>query len=375
MKLLYVMNLIEGKGGVERIAFDKINYLIDYYEIEVIYYGKSTSTPFYKVDRRVKFHNIEIDALASFGKKIAMVHKVYIDYVRLVKNIRPDIIINTNVNILSWIIPFVQKYTPKIIELHQSYDGVKIFNDNAFGKDNWKGKFSFFLRNTIYPLYDKVIVLTHTDQKKWGYKNIDVIPNFTNMPQAKKTLVKSHNFIWVGRLSHQKGIDLLIKIWDKFMKENTGWKLILIGNDLIPNSISKKALLDYLIKTKANSRIQYIEETKEITQYYDESSICLSTSRYEGLPLCLIEAATMGKPIIGFDITGNDEVVEHRVNGILISPDDIDSYVKAMLELATNEKEREAYSHAALAKAQSFKKETIMLKWRNLFVEITAKNS
>lgn len=373
MKLLYIMNKIDGRGGLNRIAFDKINYLIDYYEIEVIYYGKSTSMPFYKVDGRVKFHNIEVNAFASFGKKMAMIYKVYADYVRLVKKIHPDIIINMNVNILSWIIPFVRKRTPKIIELHQSYDGVKIFNDNAFGKDNWKGKFSFFLRNTIYPLYDKVIVLTHTDQKKWGYRNIEVIPNFTNMPQTNDTLVKSHNFIWVGRLSHQKGIDFLIKIWDRFIKENEDWRLILIGNDPTPNSILKKTLLDYLVKTKADNRIQYIEETKNMPKYYDNSSIYISTSRYEGLPLCLVEAATMGKPIIGFDITGNDEVVDNRVNGILIPPADIDSYVKAMQELAVNEERREVYGKAALVKAQSFKKETIMLRWRNLFVEMQRK--
>ena len=160
------MNKINGRGGLNRIAFDKINYLINNYEIEVIYYGDESSTPFYNVDGRVKFHNISVNAFSSFWKKVGMIYKVYRQYSHLVKTIKPDLIVNMNVNILSWIIPFVQRRVPKVIELHQSYDGVKIFNDNAFGKGSWKGKFSFFLRNTFYPLYNKVIVLTHTDQRK-----------------------------------------------------------------------------------------------------------------------------------------------------------------------------------------------------------------
>lgn len=369
MKLLYVMNKIDGRGGLNRIAFDKINYLINMYEIEVVYFGKSNSRPFYDVDDRIVFHNIEVDAFSSFREKVENLFKVYINYVRLLKKIKPNIIVNMNANILSWIIPFVGFKIPKIIELHQSYDGVRIFNENAFGKKSLKSKFSMFLRNSIYPKYDKIIVLTHTDEKKWGFKNIEVIPNFTNMPIENKCNVKSHSFIWVGRLSHQKGIDLLIKIWDSFLKVESDWHLVIIGNSSNTDGYKGK-LLEYLKKNAGKNRITYVEETQEMPKFYRESSIYLSTSRYEGLPLCLIEAATMGKPIIGFEITGNDEVVVNDENGILVPPYDIASYISAMNELSNSEIKRHIYSCNSLEKARNFDKETIMRRWIYLFNNI-----
>ena len=370
MKLLYVMNKIDGRGGLNRIAFDKINYLINMYEIEVLYFGKGKSKPFYDVDNRIVFHNIEIDAFSSFRKKIENLFKVYFDYVYLLRKIKPDVIVNMNTNILSWIIPFVKFKIPKIIELHQSFDGVKIFNEKAFGKNSLKSRFSIFLRNSIYPKYDKVIVLTHTDEKKWGFKNIEVIPNFTNMPIENKCNVNSHNFLWVGRLSHQKGIDILIKIWDAFLLKKSDWHLVIIGNS--PDTDGPKGkLLEYLKKTAGKNRITYVEETQEMPKFYRDSSIYLSTSRYEGLPLCLIEAATMGKPIIGFDITGNDEVVVDGKNGILIPPYDIASYISAMNELSNSAIKRDICSHKSLEKARDFDKEAIMRRWIHLFDNIT----
>ena len=366
MKLLYIMNKINGRGGLNRIAFDKINYLINEYEIEVIFYGSHDIQPFYEVDKRVRFHNIDIDALASFSKKFKNTYHVFTKYKHLLEIIKPDIIINMNTNILSWIIPFCHKQTPKIIELHQSYDGVRIFNEKAYGKNNWKSKFSIFLRNMIYPLYDKVIVLTHTDMKKWGYKNTDVIPNFTNIQQATKVNVESHKFIWIGRLSHQKGIDLLLQIWEDFLKKESDWSLILIGNSSEPNNPIKKQLINYITCNK-NNKIEYIEETSEIMKYYNNASIYLSTSRYEGLPLCLVEAATMGKPIIGFDITGNDEVIENNVNGVLIQPYEIKSYITAMEELSTDQLKRTMFGKSSIEKSKVFNKKEIMTKWTTLF--------
>lgn len=45
MKLLYIMTVITGKGGVQRVIFDKINYLADKYSIDVIHFEEASATP------------------------------------------------------------------------------------------------------------------------------------------------------------------------------------------------------------------------------------------------------------------------------------------------------------------------------------------
>lgn len=365
MKLLYVVNKIDGRGGLNRIAFDKINYLIDHYDIDVIFYGDEHSEPFYEVDSRVKFHPIKVDALSSYRKKLLFAWKAFKEYRQLLKKIRPDIIINMNVNLLSWVIPFVNRTIPKVIELHQSFDGVKIFNENTYGKGSWKGKFAFFLRDTFYPKYDKVVVLTHTDMKKWGYKNMMVIPNFTNMQSPVTTDVSRPYFLWCGRLSNQKGFDYLMDIWEEFCERRTDWKLILIGKFANQSSQQEKDLEVFLKRNQ--DTIDYVPETTDMDSYYNKAAIYISTSRYEGLPLCLIEAATKGKPIIGFDITGNDEVVCDHETGILVEPYDIHSFTEAMLNLCEDAEMRRKYSLAAFRQAETFNKEKIMQSWLTLF--------
>ncbi|GAB6981673.1 glycosyltransferase [Prevotella dentasini] len=365
MKLLYVVNKIDGRGGLNRIAFDKINYLIDFFDIDIVFYGDEHNKPFYEVDSRVKFHPIKVDALSSYGKKFLFAWKAFREYRQLLKIIKPDIIINMNVNLLSWLIPFVGRSIPKIIELHQSFDGVKIFNENTYGKDSWKGKFSFFLRDTVYPKYDKVVVLTHTDMKKWGYRNMMVIPNFTNMQSPTTTDVSQPYFLWCGRLSNQKGFDYLISIWEEFCKQRTDWKLVLIGKFANKSPQQEKKFESFLERNQGT--VDYVPETTDMDSYYNKAAIYISTSRYEGLPLCLIEAATKGKPIIGFDITGNDEVVSNNETGILVDSYNIHSFTEAMLRLCKDVETRKKYSQAAFQKAKIFNKESIMQSWLTLF--------
>lgn len=55
-KLLYILTDIATNGGVDRIVFDKINALIDSYDISILYLGNRNS-PFYKLDSKVKTYN------------------------------------------------------------------------------------------------------------------------------------------------------------------------------------------------------------------------------------------------------------------------------------------------------------------------------
>lgn len=373
MKLLYIMTGITIKGGLERIVFEKINYLINQYDISIVFFGKNSDKPSYKVDARVRFYPIkEVDAYSSFAMKFISIFRVISQYKLILKKIQPDIVINANANLLSWIIPFMGRRIPKIVELHQSYDGVKIFNDNSYGKGSIKGKFLFFLRNRIYPLYDKVVVLTEKDRKLWGYKNVIVIPNFTNMKPVSGVDYSRKYIIWVGRLTYQKGCDLLIDIWEKIHNTIPDWHLILIGDNNEKNDKFKKRIIDFVKDDKYGNNVTHILKTTNIQEYYKKASIFISTSRFEGLPLVLIEAATCSLPIIGFDITGNDCVVSQNVNGYLVKAYDIDAYAKILNKYCNDESLRIKSGQESEKISKRFSKEYIMNLWLNLFAVLNS---
>lgn len=369
------MTGISSKGGLTRIVFDKINYLVKKNDIHVVYFGRFEDKPFYIVNERVHFHPISgVDAYSKFTKKIRQVFKIVQAYRHIIKEVEPDIIINANANILSWIIPCVNRKIPKIVELHQSRDGVEIFNNNAYGKNSLKSRFLFMLRDIMYPRYDRVVVLTSKDVQQWGYKNMDVIPNFTNFQNNTIHFNEDvKNILWIGRLSHQKGVDLLIEIWAKFLKINSTWTLTIIGDD-----ISKSAgdLKQRVIEYASNPvhRVTHIKDTKDVQSYYKKASLFISTSRFEGLPLVLIEAATMGLPICGFRITGNDCVIQDGVNGVMVNPYSVEMFVSELKSLCENFQCRRAYGGASIELSRNFSKEYIMEKWTNLFNTLALSN-
>ena len=372
MKLLYIMTQITENGGVQRVIFDKLNSLIENNSIDLIHLGGNNDVPAFYIDSRIRVHGLSVASSSqSVVKKTINFIKSFVQFKHLLANITPDVIVNANTVLVSWFLPFLSRRIPKIVELHQSYDGVLIFNKDAYGENSLRSKLLMALRNNIYPLYDKVVVLTHTDKKKWGYKNCTVIPNFTNLrPNITISEKDDFNFIWVGRMCHQKGVDILLDVWNRFCKINDRCKLIIVGDG---TGKYKEMMEKYLSESYFKNRITYIPQTDDITYYYSLSSVFISTSRFEGLPLVLVEAATIGLPIIGFDITGNDEVIVNGKNGYSVPLYDIDKYVEYMNSLYVNKNVLQSMGNASKEISNSFSKDEIMKKWNDLFKSLSEK--
>lgn len=369
MRLLYIMTVITGKGGVQRVIFDKLNYLVDKHSIDVIHFEKASATPDFPVNSKIRFHSIAVPAISHsvLAKGYSLI-QIFQNYRKIIKEIQPDIIVNANAMIISWILPFMNRQIPKIVELHQSYDGVLLFNRDAYGANSLRSKLLMYLRNKIYPKYDKVVVLTQTDKNKWNYKNCIVLPNFTNLsPIIRKQEKQEFHFIWVGRMCHQKGIDILLNVWTEYCKLHSHGKLTIVGGG---EGIYRNQLEDYLESSPYAKRITYIPQTDDMVSLYQKASVFISTSRFEGLPLVLIEAATMGLPIIGFNITGNDEVVVNGKNGLLVQPDNITALVESMQQIKADTSLCELMSKASTQIAQCFSKKEIINQWEGIFREL-----
>ena len=370
MKLLYVLTEIKSKGGVPRIIFDKINYLVRYYDIDVLHIGKPLDQPFYEINDRVRFHCISMENdNSSFCHKVLNVCKLIPKYRAIIKSVRPDVIINANTKILSWIIPFFDKKIPKIVELHQSFDGVCIFNANCFGENSLKGKLLMVLRHICYPKYNRVVVLTEKDKQQWGYKNIDVIPNFTNISYKGTYPIASKTALSIGRLEHQKDFQLMVKAWKIVNQKHPDWHLNIFGEGSMKNELEKLIAdcgLEQTVFLKGN--------TNDVIQEYSNSSFFVSSSRYEGLPLVLIEAQCCGLPCVGFDITGVSDMIKDNETGILVKERTPEQLALGICKLIENPNLRESMHQNTLLDSEQYTKEYVMSKWISLFEKVNAVN-
>ncbi len=128
----------------------------------------------------------------------------------------------------------------------------------------------------------------------------------------------SKNVVSITRFNSQKNTHLLIQIADNLLlkDEQNTIKFIIIGGGPEENEVKAK------VSTKGLSSIITFAGFVDKPKSYLINSFCyLSTSRWEGMPLAILEAMALGLPIIATNVTGNKDVVIHEKNGYLFNPE------------------------------------------------------
>lgn len=143
---------------------------------------------------------------------------------------------------------------------------------------------------------------------------------------------KNNQFIYVGRISHEKGVQDLIDCW---MKYNIQAKLVMAGDGPLKSKLEKKS--------KSNSRIVWLGEVSriEILKNLSRSNALLfPTKWYEGLPMILIEAMSVGCPVITSKIGNPQDLVDHNLNGLHFEPGNLKELYERVQFIEQNEEQR-----------------------------------
>lgn len=368
MKILYFINHITNNGGIERIVFDKINYLktIFNYEVGIAYFGNINDKTFFTLADGIQRYAIkDVPVGHSFFKKIGYSYSVRQQVITIINEFVPDIIVNANTPIVTWLLPFIKKSIPKIIELHFSYNGLLIMNQEIYGSNILKSNFNQLLRRSILPLYNKCIVLAKDDIKHWNFKNVEVISNFTKIKFNNRSSISTSKAICVGRLEYQKDHEILIRAWKIVQDKYPEWKLDIWGNGTLYNELQN--LIEELGLSES---VKLKGITSNIEKEYITSSLFILPSRYEGLPLVLIEAMCAGLPAIGFNISGVNDIIENEVNGILIKNRNIEALADAICCMIRNNSNLKKMGKNAVLSTSKFNEDFIMNKWKDLFENI-----
>ncbi|HBX9988519.1 glycosyltransferase family 4 protein [Klebsiella variicola] len=219
-----------------------------------------------------------------------------------------------------------------------------------------------FLKYTLLRLYHNVVVLTERDSKKlskYHIKNIKISNPLKYRYYVRK--VRTKIALAVGRLEEQKGFDRLLPIWHDFLqlKDTDGWLLYIAGDG------SKRAQLESQAKSlNLESKVKFLGKVSDMPSLYKECDILLMTSRYEGLPMVLLEAKSWSMPVIAFDCpTGPREIISNDVDGFLAS--DSATFLNA-LRSYTNDETYFRMSRSTEQTAVDFSEEKIAKLWLSL---------
>lgn len=348
----------DGVDGGLKVACNLLNELTSRYTCSFVGVMSEQEKPYFELDSSVKY-----DVLMRKKDKLT---RIFFSACRLFRKyvIENDIDIVMSVGVSANAIMITS-----CLGL-----GVKtIVCDHMNSKANVFSKSIDIQRKYGAKLANKVVTLTKEDKlnyiAKFNLKENKVVDihnwfepyNVTDFPRNKK-------LVTVGRFDYQKGYDYLVQVASKVLNKKSDWTWEIYGSgsqdevDKIKNLIKENDLQDKLF-------IKGLEKNQNLI--YGDKGIYVMTSRYEGLPLVLLEAQQYNLPIVSFRCpTGPSEIVEDGVNGYLIDCYDTDKMSAKLLELMGDELLRQSFSEHAKDNMDKFDKNRILNQWTELIETI-----
>ena len=226
-----------------------------------------------------------------------------------------------------------------------------------------------------YPRLDALAVLTTHDERDYGAllagspARVVRIPNPLAPIAGGTSDLEAPVVVAAGRLTPQKGFDLLIDAFARIAPRCPGWSLRIYGS-----GPERERLSAQIERLSLAGRVTLMGRSKRLGEAMAEGSLFALSSRFEGFGLVLVEAMSKGLPVVSFDCPhGPADIVGDGVDGILVPPQDVDALAAALLELIEDPERRRRYGRAALRKARDFGIEAIGPRWDALLADLAAR--
>lgn len=369
LRIAYVLESSYNSGGMERMLSVISNEMSKYFDVTVI-------TAFNESKKDYFFFSNDINRidLGICPKNYLTTKLLKLAYKRQLSNYlcnnHQDIVISLG-SLEFYFLTKIKDYSKKVFWFHfaLNYD-IITFNKTHIKLLNLGiGKIKQFRRLYYASKYDKVVVLSKEDCKRWNkyLDNVIYIYNPITISQFASPDYSVEKAIAVGRLDFQKGFDFLIDAWKLVHFKYPDWALDIYGDGLLKSNLQR--LID---KNDLCNIVNLCGKVDNIADVYSKYSLSIMTSRYEGFGLVLVEAGICGLPLIAFDCeSGPNEIIINGQNGYLIDMvGDVKGLSNAICDLIENESEREKMGKRASITMNKFSLKEISKKWNELMYSL-----
>ncbi|MFM5422555.1 glycosyltransferase family 4 protein [Aeromonas veronii] len=308
MNICFFLGNINLAGGTERVATVIANELHDKgYSVHLLSL-QCGDKPFFDVAESIRIS--QLFTTEGRGNR-----RLPIAVFRLREYLKKN-----NINILIDVESMLSIYAiPAVVGLNLRHICWEHFNYNVD-----LGKASRRLARKLAAFFsDDVVTLTERDKQLWLANtfckaNVTAITNpVTIPPPARINPHKEKLFLAVGRLTYQKGFDLLLQAWKLVVNVHPDWRLRIVGDG------EDKNMLETLIHNfNIEGSVEILPKTNNISVHYQQASFFVMSSRFEGFGLVLVEAQSYGLPAISFNCdVGPAEIISHGETGWLCEPE------------------------------------------------------
>lgn len=198
----------------------------------------------------------------------------------------------------------------------------------------------FTVFKALFPLWDKVIVPSNymlTEALKLVRQQTDkleIVPlgvNLEEIQNAAPMELEEKSLVFFGHLSRIKGVDLLLKAFQKVNVHNKHVHLHLVGDGELAGYCK-----DFVKRKSLTDRVHFwgAQPQNVLFSFIKAADICVLPSRNESGPLVILEAMAAGKPIVSTHVGGIPELVKDGRNGLLVklNPDELADAIEFLLD-------------------------------------------
>lgn len=234
------------------------------------------------------------------------------------------------------------------------------------------------LRTLIYPMASKVVSCSQgvNDCFDWLSKDKRAIIYNPLTPIEREQKITNTTekvdddrklLVAMGRLTYQKGFDILLSAFHKFADQYTQWQLVILGEGELREKLEKQ--IDDLGLT---NRVVLPGVIKNPFPFLQKSKIFVLSSRYEGFGNVIIEAMACGLPVISTDCpSGPREIINNQVDGILVPTEDVWALAYSIEDLILNPEKAAKLAKTASQTVERFKLQQIVEDWEKLIAEVS----
>ncbi|SEJ33203.1 Glycosyltransferase involved in cell wall bisynthesis [Dyadobacter sp. SG02] len=320
--IVFFIYNISAIGGTERVASVIINELSKRnYNVHVLGLYGDPEKIFFPFEPDVKVTSLHIDHLKGVRKILYSQHKIR----QFVNSNHIDTFVTVESIMATYSVPSL------------AFTGIRHVVWEHFNfKVNLGLAARSFARQVALCFADRIVTLTARDIQFWKeggwyhHAQLVHIPNPMFLEEQKVNENPSKTVISVGRLTFQKGYDMLMDAWAGLPAElRKEWKLLIIGD-----GEDKPTLENKMTALGIHDSVELVGATKAVFSYFEKAAIFCLSSRFEGLPMVLLEALAFHLPIVSFDCdTGPAELIENGQNGILVEAGNVNKMTQSLAAL------------------------------------------
>jgi glycosyltransferase involved in cell wall biosynthesis len=225
-----------------------------------------------------------------------------------------------------------------------------------------------------YRRLDALAVLTDKDLQEYeplvkDRVRLVRIPNAAEIGGPKADL-SSKTVLAAGRLTGQKGFDMLIPAFGDVVRTHPDWRLRICGRGHLREELER------LIADAELGDVIDLAGPRDLEEEMANASIFALSSRYEGFPVVLLEAMSKGMAVVSFDCpTGPADVVDDHRNGILVPLGDVAGLATGIREFIEDEGLRRRCADAAVETASSYTMDAVGREWDELLEELAGRRA